>query len=95
MKCYNHHDRDAFGICKICGKGLCLECMDKNDEAVVCANNHKRSAVYNFILNVLFIVVAVACFISAYNDNFDWFKIVLGILALSIGIDGFRKAKKK
>ncbi len=27
MKCFNHHDRDAFGICKTCGKALCLECM--------------------------------------------------------------------
>ena len=25
MKCYNHHDRDAFAVCKSCGKALCLE----------------------------------------------------------------------
>lgn len=95
MKCYNHHDRDAFGVCQICGKGLCLECMDKDKDMVVCANEHKKSALYNFILNFLFIVVAIICFVSAYNDNFDWFRIILGILSLSIGVDGFRKAKRK
>ena len=41
MKCFNHHDRDAFGICKTCGKALCLECMAKNSDNVVCANNLK------------------------------------------------------
>lgn len=41
MKCFNHHDRDAFGICKICGKALCLECMAKDSDNVVCANNSK------------------------------------------------------
>lgn len=41
MKCFNHHDRDAFGICKTCGKALCLECMSKNSDNVVCANNLK------------------------------------------------------
>ena len=48
MKCFNHHDRDAFGICKACGKALCLECMDANSKEVVCANDidcQKRNSV--------------------------------------------------
>jgi len=44
MKCYNHHDRDAFGICKSCGKGLCLECMKKEDGAVFCKNDKHCSS---------------------------------------------------
>lgn len=36
MKCYNHHDRDAFGICTVCGKGLCLECMSNKNNVVTC-----------------------------------------------------------
>ncbi|MBD5402773.1 DUF2180 family protein [bacterium] len=39
MKCYNHHDRDAFGICKSCGKGLCLECLKEKNGAIVCKKN--------------------------------------------------------
>lgn len=39
MKCYNHNDRDAFGVCRFCGKGLCLECMKKDSDIVICANS--------------------------------------------------------
>ena len=40
MKCYYHHDRDAFGICSNCGKGLCLECMQEVNNQVVCKNKN-------------------------------------------------------
>lgn len=39
MKCFNHHDRDAFGICKSCGKALCLECMTIENGKVLCKDN--------------------------------------------------------
>jgi len=38
MKCYNHHDRDAFGVCKACGKGLCLECLKQVNGVILCKN---------------------------------------------------------
>ncbi len=95
MKCYNHHDRDAFGVCKVCGKGLCLECMDKNDDMVICANAHGRSILSDKVLSILFIIVGIVCFVTAFTDDFDIFKILLGVVSVSIGIGGFRKAKKK
>ncbi|MBP3924123.1 hypothetical protein J6E39_02645 [bacterium] len=39
MKCFNHHDRDAFGICKSCGKALCLECMTIENGKVLCKDS--------------------------------------------------------
>ncbi len=39
MKCFYHHDRDAFGICQACGKGLCLECMDTSNNITKCKNS--------------------------------------------------------
>ena len=36
MKCYNHHDRDAFAVCKSCGKALCLECAEEYKNTFVC-----------------------------------------------------------
>ncbi len=42
MKCYNHHDRDAFGVCKSCGKALCLECLDEVDGMLVCKHQSCR-----------------------------------------------------
>ena len=26
MKCFTHHEADAVGVCKACGKGLCVAC---------------------------------------------------------------------
>ncbi len=43
MKCFNHHDRDAFGVCKTCGKGLCLDCMRSVDGMIVCKDNQRCS----------------------------------------------------
>ena len=39
MKCFYHNDRDAFGICKACGKGLCLECLEENIGGIFCKND--------------------------------------------------------
>ena len=36
MKCYNHHDRDAFAVCKSCGKALCLECAEEYKNTFIC-----------------------------------------------------------
>ena len=39
MKCYNHHDRDAFAVCKACGKALCLECAEEHKNFYVCKDS--------------------------------------------------------
>ena len=36
MKCFNHADRDAVGICKSCGKGICHECLVEIPDAIAC-----------------------------------------------------------
>ncbi len=62
MKCFNHHDRDAFGICSVCGKGLCLECMEKINDVIVCKNptcknKAKQIKLWKFIIFITFIFV--------------------------------------
>ena len=39
MKCYNHHDRDAFVVCKSCGKALCLECAEQYKGSYICKDS--------------------------------------------------------
>ena len=41
MKCYNHHDRDAFAVCKACGKALCLECAEEYKNEFICTDSPK------------------------------------------------------
>jgi hypothetical protein len=39
MKCYNHPDKDAVGICKNCNKGLCKECITEVDNGIACTSS--------------------------------------------------------
>lgn len=62
MKCYNHHERDAFGICKVCGKGLCLECM-KNESGIIACKNDKtclNRIKWHKILNTIILILIAA-----------------------------------
>jgi hypothetical protein len=36
MRCFYHHERDAVGTCKSCGKGLCPECAVDLDKGLAC-----------------------------------------------------------
>ena len=36
MRCYNHHEIDAVGICKSCGRALCPSCAAEVEKAVAC-----------------------------------------------------------
>ena len=36
MKCFNHHQSDAIGICKNCSKGLCKECLTEVKNGIAC-----------------------------------------------------------
>jgi len=36
MKCFNHHDKDAVGICKSCNKGLCPDCAVDVGNGIAC-----------------------------------------------------------
>lgn len=44
MKCFNHHDRDAIGLCKSCGKGLCEECIAEVPRGLACKNSCEENA---------------------------------------------------
>lgn len=66
MKCYNHHERDAFGICTVCGKGLCLECMDTKNGAAICKNKKCQTEVKikKFLSIVLYLaIIAILLFL--------------------------------
>ena len=36
MKFFNHADRDAVGICKSCGKGICHDCLVEIPDGIAC-----------------------------------------------------------
>jgi hypothetical protein len=38
MKCYNHLEVDAVGLCKSCGRGLCHDCVSEVGTSISCKN---------------------------------------------------------
>lgn len=38
MKCFNHPDIDAIGICKNCNKGLCKEYLTEIENGIACTS---------------------------------------------------------
>ncbi len=66
MKCFNHHDRDAFGICKVCGKGLCLECLKDEKGIITCKNSDclNRKNFWKILVMVLLFIALVLLIID-------------------------------
>ena len=44
MQCFNHNDRSAVGHCKVCGKGLCVECAADLGHSLACKDTHETMA---------------------------------------------------
>lgn len=39
MKCYNHPDIDAVGMCKACNKGVCITCAQDENSGIACSKD--------------------------------------------------------
>ena len=44
MKCFNHHENDAVGVCKNCLKGICSECATDIGGGITCSEQCKLIA---------------------------------------------------
>lgn len=51
MKCYQHHNHDAIGICKTCGKALCPDCAVDQKFALTCKGACEEQAKSYFKIN--------------------------------------------
>jgi len=38
MKCFNHSQTEAVGICKNCNKGICKECLTELKNGIACTS---------------------------------------------------------
>jgi hypothetical protein len=48
MNCFKHNDRQAVGICKSCGKGVCQECAAQQSNGLACKGEcEERVALLN------------------------------------------------
>jgi hypothetical protein len=47
VRCYSHSDREASGICRACGKGLCIDCAVDLGFALSCRGEHEQRVATN------------------------------------------------
>lgn len=52
MRCFVHHDQEAVGTCRACGKGLCPDCAVELGYAICCHGACEQEARENHALNV-------------------------------------------
>ncbi len=66
MKCFDHADVDAVGLCKSCGKGLCKRCAVDLGEGLACADSCEL-AVRDLIVHMRISRQALASTPQAYK----------------------------
>jgi hypothetical protein len=42
MRCYVHPDREAVGTCKLCHRGVCMECGADRGQGLACFRHRDR-----------------------------------------------------
>jgi hypothetical protein len=85
MRCYQHHEREAVGICRGCGKGVCdegcatdlgygLSCSDECSRRIghVDALNRKASAAYSLTRRNTWIAPSFFLVFGAIFIYFGW-----------------------
>lgn len=51
MKCFNHSNADAVGVCKVCSKGICTDCLTDTGSGITCKTMcEEEAAAINKIL---------------------------------------------
>lgn len=80
MKCYNHPEVDAVGICKTCNKGICHSCLTDVGNGIACTATcvDEVKEVNSFIERNKNIYKKA----SKTNSKYGYFLSALGLLAL-------------
>ena len=92
MRCFNHPEIEALGICKSCNKGLCSSCATDLDHGLACRDKHEQSVES---LNTMILrssrVQTAATRISYIGPAFTAFMglVFLGYGLLREGVSGF------
>lgn len=102
MKCYNHHDTDAVGVCKNCGKGICTDCLTDTGNGVACTNScaekmrtqRKKAIVVSAVAGSIIIVVGVMYGYRGYVRQ-DWVIILFSVFIIVMGILSIARGSKR
>ncbi len=83
MKCFNHRDADAVGVCQSCHRGLCVDCYAEVGNLLACRNRCEEDvARWDFIAQKS---------VTAYSANYKiylWTSVFLVVVALPFVVVG-------
>jgi len=83
MNCYYHSEKTAVGICKSCGRGLCVDCAADIQDGLACKGRcEERAQKINSIINNNSRVLAVSN--TQLRRNMI-FMVVTGLLFAILG----------
>lgn len=84
MKCFIHKNEDAVGICKSCGKGICMQCTTELINGISCKNDscEKRVNLINKMLDNNAVIISVS---NKHVKRMAYISIMLGILFVIFG----------
>lgn len=91
MRCTHHFDREALGSCVTCGRGVCLDCLNKVQGRIYCASCQTRSgssvslALQRGFQDLQFTQGRTATVVSDKN------RYLAALLAFSLGWAGIHK----
>jgi hypothetical protein len=43
VRCFNHPEQNAIGVCKSCSKGICIACSADLGHGLACRDKHERN----------------------------------------------------
>lgn len=92
MKCFNHNDREAIGICISCKKALCSECLELVDNQVSCKNSEfcfNRSSLIKRIYEYNQKVIPISEKTLSLSYLRHYIILVIGLLFITLGLLSF------
>lgn len=84
MKCFNHREIDAIGLCRSCGKSLCPECYVLVGESISCKGScEAKVRILNRMLeqNAQIIAKSNQAMMSAAK-----YSLVMGVIFIGFGV---------
>ena len=88
MKCFLHHERDAVGLCLICGKALCPDCAAEVGGLICCKNRCEEKAREADRIQAEYKIIRARTFGSLWRTG--WLLLVLAAILFSAAVLGWR-----
>lgn len=88
MKCYDHPEKEAVGLCKYCQRGLCEACAAQVDDVLACRDRHEGQVRQIGLLEARSLLQSQRAG-SAYSRNAIFYGLV-GLLFCGFGALQYR-----